>query len=109
MTGRYARIDPQDARQLIQTPVCIADIRDKQSFCAGHITGAVHLSNDNLADFLSQQAREQPVLVCCYHGNSSQGAAQFLAEQGFESTFSLNGGYSQWALTYPDHCTQGEP
>ncbi|AFU98863.1 thiosulfate sulfurtransferase GlpE [Simiduia agarivorans] len=107
MPGRYARIDPQQAHQLMQAPVCIVDIRDPQSFQAGHIRGATHLSNDNLSEFLSHQARNQPVLVCCYHGNSSQGAAQFLAEQGFETTYSLNGGFSQWSIEFPDQCAQG--
>lgn len=109
MTGHYARIEPRQALTLIQSPTCIVDIRDIQSFNAGHIAGAIHLSNDNLVEFLAQQERSQPVLVCCYHGNSSQGAAQYLAEQGFTAAYSLNGGFSQWAIEYPDQCTQGAP
>jgi thiosulfate sulfurtransferase len=39
--------------------------------------------------------------VYCYHGNSSQSAAAYLAEQGFEATFSIDGGYE----TYHDKVT----
>jgi thiosulfate sulfurtransferase len=45
-----------------------------------------------------------PVVVCCYHGNSSQSAAQFLVEQGFTEVYSLNGGFEQWKVSYPQHC-----
>ncbi|EEZ42274.1 thiosulfate sulfurtransferase GlpE [Photobacterium damselae subsp. damselae CIP 102761] len=39
---------------------------------------------------------EQPVIVMCYHGISSQGAAQYLLHQGFEQVYSLEGGFEAW-------------
>jgi thiosulfate sulfurtransferase len=39
---------------------------------------------------------EQPVLVICYHGISSQGAAQYLVNQGFEQVYSVVGGFDEW-------------
>jgi thiosulfate sulfurtransferase len=42
--------------------------------------------------------------VCCYHGNSSQGAAQYFAEQGFTQAYSLDGGYEMWKVLYPQQC-----
>ena len=74
----------------------VVDIRDIQSFNAGHISGAVHLTNDNLAAFCSSTNQSLPLVVCCYHGNSSQGAADYLNEQGFSETYSLDGGFSCW-------------
>lgn len=72
------------------------DIRDPDSFRAGHIPGAAHLDNQSLESFLASADRQRPLIVCCYHGNSSRGAAQFLAGQGFEQCYSLDGGFSAW-------------
>ena len=86
-----------EAKTYIQTgePV-VADIRDPQSFADGHIDGAYHLNNDSLPTFMQQTSTQTPVIVCCYHGISSQQAAQFLIQQGYESVFNLDGGYEAW-------------
>ena len=39
---------------------------------------------------------DTPVLVYCYHGISSQNAAAFLIERGFETVYSLDGGFEAW-------------
>ncbi len=80
----------------------VVDIRDANTFAAGHITGAIHLSNESLADFLRAADPDAPVVVCCYHGQSSQQAAQFLVSQDFTQVYSLDGGFSQWQLEHPD-------
>ena len=76
--------------------VAIVDIRDEASFNAGHIEGAFHLTNGSLAQFMQDTDFEQPVVVVCYHGVSSQGAAQYIAEQGFEQVYSMDGGFEAW-------------
>ncbi len=86
--------------QLVQMteakPVQIVDIRDGNSFSNGHIDGAFNLNNDNLAQFISQADMDAPLVVVCYHGISSQTAAQYLCEQGFDDVYSLDGGFSAW-------------
>ncbi|NRD72047.1 thiosulfate sulfurtransferase GlpE [Shewanella sp. VB17] len=74
----------------------IADIRDAASFESAHINGSVNLNNDNLASFIADADMDKPVVVVCYHGISSQGAAQYLVEQGFDNVYSLDGGYQAW-------------
>ncbi|RJG49514.1 thiosulfate sulfurtransferase GlpE [Motilimonas pumila] len=74
----------------------IADIRDPQSFEAGHIEGAFHLTNDSLVQFMDQVDFDTPVVVVCYHGNSSQGAAQYLLNQGYDAVYSMDGGMELW-------------
>lgn len=90
------------AAQLANDELVIADIRDPASFAAGHIKGAVLLSNDNLVDFIAQTDIDAPVVVCCYHGRSSQQAAQFLISQDFTDVYSLDGGFEVWKLQYPE-------
>jgi len=43
---------------------------------------------------------DKPVVVVCYHGMSSQSAASYLNEQGFDDIYSLDGGYSAWSLAH---------
>jgi len=80
----------------------VVDIRDANSFGNGRITDALHLTNESLADFLRDADPDAPVVVCCYHGNSSQQAAQFLVSQDFTQVYSLDGGFTQWQLQHPD-------
>ena len=80
----------------------VVDIRDPASFQAGHIPNAIHLSNDSLPEFLRTADFDAPVVVCCYHGISSQQAAQFLISQDFTEVYSLDGGFTDWQLQYPD-------
>jgi len=79
--------------------IAIIDIRDRASYLNGHITGATHIDNSNVDAFISETPSNTPVVVCCYHGNSSQGAANFLNEQGFSQTYSLDGGFEEWQRT----------
>ncbi|MBE0482420.1 MAG: thiosulfate sulfurtransferase GlpE [Bacterioplanes sp.] len=90
-----------------QEPVTIVDIRDPRSFQESHIQHAQRLDNDNIQAFLAAQDPQQAVVVCCYHGNSSQGAAQFLAAQGLTKVYSLDGGFERWRLACPELCEQG--
>lgn len=92
-------ISGPDAASLLQeTPVTIVDIRDPQSFAEARIPGAIHLSNQNLQEFLNEANMDSPVLVYCYHGISSQNAAAFLIERGFEAVYSLDGGFEAWRV-----------
>jgi thiosulfate sulfurtransferase len=80
----------------------VVDIRDPASFQSGHIPNAIHLSNDSLAEFLRTADFDAPVVVCCYHGISSQQAAQFLISQDFTEVYSLDGGFTDWQFQHPD-------
>ncbi|MEP0357563.1 MAG: thiosulfate sulfurtransferase GlpE [Paraglaciecola sp.] len=99
---QFAHISVQEAQQkLANGGVECVDIRDEASFAAGHIKGSVHLTNGTLNSFVSGVEFETPVIVCCYHGNSSQQAAQFLIHQGFEEVYSLDGGFEAWRQIQP--------
>jgi len=101
----YARLSCTDAKAMIaEKDVNIVDIRDLPTFNNGHITNAEHLDNHSMAAFINDTEQDLPLIVCCYHGNSSQSAGAYLAEKGFEEVYSLDGGYEQWAANYPDDC-----
>jgi len=101
----FQRISAADAHTMMDSEeVQIADIRDVVSYDQGHICGATRVDNQNLAQFIAACDVSKPLLVCCYHGNSSQGAAQYFAEQGFTQAYSLDGGYEMWKVLYPQRC-----
>lgn len=93
----YIRIDVEKARELIENGAIVVDIRDAASFAAGAIAGAVHIDNTNVDDFIAKSDPADPLIVCCYHGNASQSAAAYFSENGFENSYSLDGGYEAWA------------
>lgn len=80
--------------------ITLIDIRDPQSFTDGHIKTAQHIDNANVEQFLNAASRDMPLVVCCYHGNSSQGAADFFSQHGFKQCYSLDGGYEAWRTKY---------
>lgn len=104
--SEFKRIDPATAHDLRQHGAVVVDIRDPHSFASGHIPGARHLDNHSLADFIAGADMDKPLLVICYHGNSSQNAAGFLAHQGFAEVYSLDGGFELWRAQYPDEVTR---
>ncbi|MFS2221788.1 thiosulfate sulfurtransferase GlpE [Pantoea sp. B65] len=91
----------QAQQRLAQGAALLVDIRDPQSFALAHTTGAFHLTNDSLQRFMQQADFATPVLVMCYHGNSSRGAAQYLLTQGFEQVYSVDGGFEAWRVAFP--------
>ena len=92
----YQCINIEQAEQLMDEGAVVADIRDPQSFQQGHIQGSVHLSNETLHTFIAEADLDAPLIVCCYHGFSSQSAAQLLIQQGFDQVYSLDGGFELW-------------
>ena len=97
----FQRISPLQAQALRQQGAVVVDIRDPQSYAAGHISGSRHLDNHSLHDFITRADLDAPLIVACYHGNSSQGAAAYLVGQGFSQVYSLDGGFELWRATYP--------
>lgn len=77
-------------------PVAMVDIRDEGSFASGNIPGSVSLIEFGIDSFVRQASKSEPLVVVCYHGNSSQNAAQYMVEQGFTEVYSLDGGYTAW-------------
>ena len=97
------RISPTDGKALFeQGDALFIDIRDPASFAAGHLRGAVHLSQANVDLFLANTAPDHALVVYCYHGNSSQNAADWLGEQGFSEVVSLDGGYDVFRQQFPE-------
>jgi thiosulfate sulfurtransferase len=106
--SEFKRIQPAQAQALREQGAVVVDVRDPQTFAASHISGASHLDNLSIADFIRSADLDAPVVVVCYHGNSSQSAAAYLVSQGFSDVYSLDGGFELWRATYPAQIASAE-
>lgn len=106
---QFAHISVLETQQkLSEGVVRIVDIRDDAAFAAGHIKSSIHLTNGSLHSFMAEVELDTPVIVCCYHGISSQQAAQFLIHQGFDEVYSLDGGFEAWCKEQSFEVSQPE-
>lgn len=95
----FKQIDVIGAHELVKKKKAVmVDIRDAGSFAVSHAETARHLTNDTIVSFMNEVEFDEPVLVMCYHGISSQGAAQYLVNQGYDEVYSVNGGFSAWHM-----------
>lgn len=96
-TFKHLSVSKLIEMQQQQSKLQIVDIRDTNSFATTQIPGSVHLTNENLANFIAAADFDKPLIVVCYHGNSSQQAAEYLNQQGFDDVYSLDGGIQAWS------------
>lgn len=103
MSSAFQRISAHQAADLIlrsragTLPLALFDVRDQGSYAKGHITGADHLNERELGEFMQALPAETPVMIYCYHGNASQVYAQMFADFRFKHAFSVDGGYEHLA------------
>ena len=97
----FERISIDTAQEMIDAGAVVVDVRDEQSFRAAHIPGALYLDNSTVQEFIESADLDAPLVVYCYHGNSSQGAAAFFHEKGFARTYSVDGGFEAWRGRFP--------
>ncbi|OAN16952.1 thiosulfate sulfurtransferase [Photobacterium jeanii] len=94
---QFEHISVQQAHDLLQQQQAVlVDIRDPQSFALAHPPAAFHLTNETMVQMMNEVDYDQPVIVMCYHGISSQGAAQYLINQGYDAVYSMDGGFEAW-------------
>lgn len=94
----FRRISVYEADALLaQNPEAILlDIRDQQSFKDSHHPRAVLLDDTKLRQLVKNGDKNQPVIIYCYHGNSSKDIARMFADFGFKECYSVDGGYTAW-------------
>lgn len=91
------QIQIHEAKKKFDLKQCLfVDIRDPGSYGAAHIPGALHLHDGNVQEFIQNTDKNADVVVYCYHGNSSLGAAAYFIESGFKNVASMSGGFEAW-------------
>jgi len=93
----YHDIHPANVQDLRAEPdLLILDSRDPASYVQSCIEGADPVSDALLRQLMKSRQRERPVLVYCYHGNSSRDLCQFIAGFGYTRVYNLVGGWQGW-------------
>jgi thiosulfate sulfurtransferase len=95
----------QALERLSEGATVFLDVRDAASFRRGHIPGARHIGDHNIAEFVERAEKTETIIMYCFHGNSSLGGAAHLLSQGFEEVYSMSGGFAAWG----DKPTESEP
>ena len=96
----FKEISVEEARKKLDAGQSVfVDVRDPGSFAAAHVPGALLLSDANVQEFVTKTDKKKPVVVYCYHGHTSQGAAAYLMDQGFQEVYSVMGGFEEWRQT----------
>ena len=93
----FKEIEPQKVQEMQEEgAVNVVDIRDENSYSIGHIPNSVSLNDSNVKEYIESTDKEKPLVVCCYHGHSSRGAAEYFSQQGFKEVYSMTGGGAAW-------------
>lgn len=94
----YTRITAPELEALLQagTALSLLDARDPLSHRQAHLDGARLLDRDSLDRMLVGLPRELPVVIYCYHGNSSQVYAGMFEDFRFAQVHDLVGGWEAW-------------
>ena len=88
-----------EAVQLInRRDAVVLDVRDTGDYSAGHITGAKHLPEAQLAERMKEleKFKLRPIVVCCRTGTRAPVVTDNLRKQGFAEAFALSGGIAAW-------------
>jgi rhodanese-related sulfurtransferase len=102
VANHYQRINVEAARDLIgKGDLLLLDVRVEVSYGKSHIEGAQRADKTNIMSFLNETPKDKPVLIYCYHGNSSQVFAKAFISANFANVYSMDGGYEDWAKAQP--------
>ena len=90
-----------EAVQLInRKDALVIDVRDTGEYDAGHIAGARHVPEKQLAERLKEleKFKDRSLIVVCRSGARSGAAVQVLRGNGFGEAVNLSGGIGAWQL-----------
>lgn len=88
-----------EAVQLInRKDALVIDVRDVGEFEAGHIAGAKHMPEAQLASRVKEleKFKDRPVILTCRTGSRSVPAVKLLRAGGFAGAVNLGGGIGAW-------------
>ena len=82
-----------------ESAVVLLDVREPEELEQAALTGACHIPMRQVPERLDELPKDRPIVVFCHAGGRSRRVAQFLAANGFEQVFNLDGGIDAWSRT----------
>jgi rhodanese-related sulfurtransferase len=93
MSREAVLLDPSELESRL---LLVFDLRDWDSYVAGHLLGAVHLPADRASEWLQSLPTDTPILLYDQDGSSSGMLAARLITAGHTAARSLAGGLDEW-------------
>lgn len=83
-------MSPEEIAELRERDALVLDVRTKDEFFYGKVTGSLNIAWDELPDRLQELDPARPIIVCCASGVRAGKAIEILKAAGF--TMVYNGG-----------------
>jgi rhodanese-related sulfurtransferase len=94
--GDVPEVSVQEAFSRLREGALVIDVRDRDFWSAGHVSGARRFSMGELHGCCASLDQNATVLVVCQSGVMSLKAAKTLRERGILGTCSVRGGMNSW-------------
>lgn len=92
-------IKPSAVYEELASNIHIIDIRGKNTFANGHISGAVRVDFSDLPDYFTNSIKPfeyDKIILVCYSGQISSYATCLLRLEGYGNVYSMRWGMSGW-------------
>ncbi|MDW7659121.1 MAG: rhodanese-like domain-containing protein [Bacillota bacterium] len=98
-SGRCQTLSMREAKQELEKTqdIKVIDVRTREEYREGHITGSLHIPLSNLPWSLDQLApqRDARIFVYCLSGSRSSQACSYMMRQGYSNVTNI-GGIMNW-------------
>jgi rhodanese-related sulfurtransferase len=97
----YQTISPDELAKRLQNgeTVNLIDVREPLEHEIASIEGARLLPLSQFNQWIDDLKSDEEIIVMCHHGIRSANVCVFLARNGFEKVFNLEGGIDLWSRT----------
>ncbi len=89
----YTKISHKEAKDLMDKGYIVIDVREREEYSQGHISGAKNIPLAGLENLIAEVApeKDQPILVHCLSGMRSQAGAKKLVALGYTKVYDFGG------------------
>lgn len=96
----YQTITPQQLSERLKNgeKFKFIDVREQQEYAVARIDEAKLTPLTRFDEWIETLEPEEEIVVMCHHGVRSANVCMFLARNGFEKVFNLDGGIDSWSL-----------
>jgi hydroxyacylglutathione hydrolase len=90
------QVNPERARQAIESGAVVIDVREPNEFAGGHLPGAIQVPLGAIGARAHDLPRGVPLITYCGRGERASSAASMLEQAGLGPVFTLPGGVGAW-------------
>lgn len=108
LDGTHKIFHWHDVAGLDPTQVVLLDVRTRDEFSNGSLSGSINIPLDDLRQRLNEIDRDKPVYIICQIGVRGYIAARILVQNGFSDIYNLSGGYRFYQMVTAPLKTPGK-